>query len=69
MWKILNWLFGWDYITWSNSADQGIARIQVDYTGKVFYWRYRIIKVADPITKINDHFWLTCKPSKYGITT
>jgi hypothetical protein len=31
MHKILNWLFGWDYIAWKNGAGQGIARLQPDF--------------------------------------
>lgn len=65
IYKILNKLFGWDYITWSNSAADGVARIHVDGAGKVYYWRYRVTKVADPIVSAEDHFWLTCSPTKY----
>jgi len=68
MWKILNFLFGWDYIAWKNTADSGIARIRRDQNGNLFYWRYKATKVADPITKARDFLWLTCPPEKYGIT-
>ena len=68
MWRIFNYLFGWDYIVWHNSADDGIARIHVDKNGNVFYWRYKLTKVADPIKKASHFLWLTCEPSKYGIT-
>ena len=67
MYKILNWLFGWDYITWSDYCDQGIARVRVDKNGNVYYWRYWITKDADPVKSAKNHLWLTCPPSKYGI--
>lgn len=67
MWKIYNYLFGWDYVTWVNSADQGIARVHVDKNGNVFYWRYKITKISDPIKCAKNHLWLTCPPEKYGL--
>ena len=68
MWKVWNYLFGWDYITWKNSADQGIARIHKDGNGNLFYWRYRSVELADPIEKASNHLWLTCSPTKYDVT-
>ena len=67
MWKLWSKLFGWDYIQWKNSADQGIARVHRDRNGNVYYWRYKITKLADPIVNARDFLWLTCEPSKYGI--
>lgn len=68
LYRILHAIFGWDYIQWTNAADSGIARIRVDAQGKPFYWRYKIIYVADllndPFTRI---IWLTCKPEKYSV--
>ena len=66
MWKLYHLLFGWDYITWKNSADQGIARVHRDRAGNLFYWRYKTTNLADPITDANNHYWLTCSPEKYG---
>lgn len=63
--KILNKLFGWDYVQWKNSADQGIARVHVDSLDRVYYWRYKITKVADIIQHKDSVLWLTCHPSKY----
>lgn len=63
--QILNWLFGWDYILWSNTADSGIARVSVDGMGRVWYWRYKLNKVADYVNRPEDVLWLTCNPSKY----
>jgi len=66
MYKILNKLFGWDYILWQNCASQGIARIHVSPEGKIWYWRYKNIKVADIILHPRDvKLWLTCHPDKY----
>lgn len=69
MWRLYNWLFGWDYITWSNSADQGVARVRRDKNGNLYYWRYCNTKLPDPIKNARNHLWLTCKPEKYGVTT
>jgi hypothetical protein len=67
MWKLWHRLFGWDYIHWENSADEGIARIQKGYNGEVFYWRYKITSVADKITTAENVIWLTCEPRKWGL--
>ena len=65
MYKVLNWLFGWDYIQWKNFADTGISRVFIDGGGRVVYWRYRVIQVMDKIGDPKEVFWLTCKPEKY----
>lgn len=65
MWQIFNFLFGWDYIQWSNIADQGIARVFNDGAGRTVYWRYRLTNVIDVIENEEQVIWLTCKPSKY----
>lgn len=65
MWKLWHWLFGWDYVQWSNCADQGVARVHRAYDGRVYYWRYRVPKVADVVAKPEQVLWLTCPPSKY----
>ena len=65
IYKILHRLFGWDYIQWTNCVHSGVARVHVDGMGRVWYWRYRSIKVADCITYPEKVLWLTCKPSKY----
>ena len=65
MWRILHHLFGWDYVAWRNSADQGIARVHVDGMGRVYYWRYKCIASADFITEPERVIWLTCGPEKY----
>ena len=65
MYPVLHRLFGWDYIQWHNFADRGIARVRVDGMGRVWYWRYRSIKLADIIRKPDEVLWLTCSPVKY----
>ncbi len=65
MYRLWNYLFGWDYIVWSNSVDNGIARVHVDYNGVICYWRYKGISVKDKIINKNNYIWLTCEPDKY----
>lgn len=65
IYKLLNKLFGWDYIQWSNSAASGVARVHVDGIKRVWYWRYKGSKVADLIHKPEQVIWLTCSPNKY----
>lgn len=65
MWKLLHKMFGWDYIQWSNSCAQGIARVYADHNGRVYYWRYKTTQLADEIKSPEQVFWLTCNPSKY----
>lgn len=65
IYKLLNKLFGWDYIQWKNSADQGVARVHVDGMRRVWYWRYKGSKVVDIIVDPAKVVWLTCSPNKY----
>ena len=65
MYKLWHKLFGWDYVAWRNSADQGISRVHTDGDGVAFYWRYKSTKVADRIKTREDVLWLTCTPEKY----
>jgi len=46
MYKLFNYLFGWDYIQWSNPVDQGVARVRVDYNNKCWYWQYYTTRIA-----------------------
>ena len=69
MYRLMHKLFGWDYVLWSNSADQGIARVWIAADGFVVYWRYRSTKVLDCITpesvKSRRVIFLTCHSDKY----
>lgn len=65
MYKLINKLFGYDYIAWDNGVDSGIARIMKGYDGVVWYWRYKSIKVFDVVRFKEQVLWLTCPPDKY----
>lgn len=65
LYHLFHHFFGWDYIVWGNSIDQGIARVRVDGRGSVWYWRYPGIRCADTLTDPSKVIWLTCHPSKY----
>ena len=65
MYRIFNFLFGWDYIYWSNTADQGIARIYSAQDYKVFYFRCKITRLIDLVSDPKEVEWLTCNSSKY----
>lgn len=64
IYKLLHWIFGWDYIYWSNFAAQGIARVHTT-GGKVWYWRYKNTKVLDVIRTRDQVVWLTCPAEAY----
>ena len=64
MYKLKHFLFGWDYIQWNNSADQGVARVFELPDGKVVFWQYWTISLLFEITDKSQVNWLTCKPSK-----
>lgn len=65
MWRLLHFLFGWDYIYWRGLADWGIARVHVAADGTVFYWQSRVCCVLGKIERADDVVWLTCLPEKY----
>ena len=66
MWKVLHKLFGWDYISWKNTADNGIARVVALPDGTIGYWRYKNTKLFDVINELETRIvWLTCPRSKY----
>lgn len=65
IWRLCNFLFGWDYVAWSNCADEGVAKVYWDGETRPYYWRYRITSVVDRIFKADQVIWLTCAPSKY----
>ena len=65
IWKLLNRLFGWDYIYWRNSVDDGIARVYKNDDGVVYYFRYKNILVIDVVKDPKQVIWLTCASSKY----
>lgn len=65
LYKLLNKILGWDYIHWSNSADSGIARVQLDAQQNPYFWQYKASKVLRRIEDPKQVVWLTCMPEKY----
>jgi hypothetical protein len=71
MYRLLNKIFGWDYIYWQNSADSGVDRIHKTKDGTVFFWRYgKYLSKLDDKSLLNDKsfskiVWLTCSKEKY----
>ena len=66
MYKILNKLFGWDYVYWNNTVDQGIARVYITLDAQVYYFRYRSTSLIDVVNPNNYNVvFLTCSRKKY----
>lgn len=65
MYKLLHFLFGWDYISWHNTVAYGVARIYKNPNGTVYYWRYKTTQLLDVITQPKQVIWLTCSSDKY----
>lgn len=65
MYRILNKIFGWDYIHWENTCTNGIARLHKAPDGTVWYYQYKITKLIKTIPGYHEIMWLTCKPDKY----
>lgn len=69
MYKILNKLFGWDYVFWKHHAGtHGISRITQFPDGKYYICRYGSTLV-DLTNQYGEYgltlTYLTCDPSKY----
>lgn len=65
MWRILNWLFGWDYI-----VGRGVIyRIRTLKTlgGEYYHIKsdYQGLLGINEANKQDNLIWLTCKPEKY----
>ncbi len=65
IWQALHLLFGWDYVAWRNSADQGVARVRRDGMGRAYYFRYKSTELVDLVADPKHVVWLTCAPEKY----
>lgn len=63
MWRILNKLFGWDYVMGDRDHDVGSRRVRVDALGNPFY--IRRFNLGRRISSPDQVIWLTCHPSKY----
>lgn len=63
MYKLLNKLFGWDYVRWQNYSDACVTRVRLDAWGRPYciYGNFVTIRITDS----NKFTWLTCKPEKY----
>ena len=65
MYKLLHLVFGWDYIHWRSSSDQGVSRVFHAADGTPIYWRYKNTCWLGHIQTAADVTWLTCAPEKY----
>lgn len=59
MYRLLNWLFGWDYVRTSND---GVCRV-LGFVGEMVWVKTKDGRLG--CTDVNCYEWLTCKPSKY----
>ena len=70
MYKIWNYLFGWDYILWKNCLYSGVSRLRILPNGDAYFLTYGNTRLLNNITtgKGNGEVvaeWLTCDKSKY----
>jgi hypothetical protein len=70
MYKIWNYLFGWDYILWKNCLYSGVSRLRLLPNGDAYFLTYGDTVLLNNITtgKGNGEVvteWLTCDKSKY----
>lgn len=70
LYKLWNYLFGWDYILWRNTMYGGISRIRELPNGDFYFLTYGDPTLLNNITTgigngevIQE--WLTCCKSKY----
>jgi len=70
MYKLLNYIFGWDYIIWENCLYKGVARIRTLPNGDHYFLVYGAISNYVPLTENQENdawviAWLTCDKNKY----
>ena len=63
IWKLMNKLFGYDYVYWRNTAAQGVSRVRTDFYDKPYYIWACGVRVR--IENKKEVMWLTCKADKY----
>lgn len=63
--KILHWLFGWDYVLLCGSCDRVIARVFILPDGRVVAWEHKRLNWLYEIGNPDQVVWLTCLSSKY----
>ena len=63
MYRILNKLFGWDYIYWKSEDYDGISKIVILPDKTIHFWaRGYLINIDNKLVNIK---FLTCTPDKY----
>ena len=71
MWRILNFIFGWDYVLWTTRYNYGISRVFVDHACNAYcFMKYNHPsfgreKGVAKIDGANKFIWLTCHHTKY----
>ena len=66
MYRLWNYLFGWDYILWKNCLYKGVSRVRVLPNGTPYYLEYGRMDTFELIKDNNEVYqWLTCDESKY----
>lgn len=65
MWRLLNKLFGWDYIYWEDTCARGVARVYKTSGNEPYYYKYKSITLIRKVDNGEVKIWLTCEPSKY----
>lgn len=65
MYKVLHFIFGWDYIVWRSLGSNGIARVHINQQGVPYFWKSKLNKDVEIIADPAHFLWLTCKPDKY----
>jgi hypothetical protein len=66
MYRIFNWLFGWDYVLWNSDWTSGISRVNVSKDGRLWYWtEMPLVYEAKELYNPAKVMWLTCHPTKY----
>lgn len=64
--KLMNYLFKWDYILWENCLYKGVSRVRFLPDGELYYLEYGTYGTFNLI-KGNKEVkqWLTCSKEKY----
>lgn len=65
MYKLYNWLFGWDYILQTSGMDCVICKVFYLPDGRLAYWEHKGLRWLKIIKTKNQVIWLTCDGSKY----
>jgi len=67
MYKILHWLFGWDYVLWvyTKTGQSNIVRVRQAVDGTLWYKSHLLFGWVEVIKTPKQVIWLTCCPSKY----